>query len=383
MALSRAVSRAARAPRRIYVAAPDGEAGGGMGRVKDYILRCPRDEEGRYVLAPLITRDMRGAAYSLFLLFGAMGAIAAGALRGRVALLHVNMGDRGSVVRKGLLLLVGRLFGVKTMLHLHAVELDRLFAKAGPVGRWLIRRPFVHATTVVVLGERFRDWVVEQVGVDPRKVEILYNGVDTGGQPDPSAASGAGPRTILFLGNMIERKGLSDLIAALAEIPAAAPAWRAVVAGGGEAAPYRTQAEALGIGDRIAFAGWVDQAGVREHLAEATMLVLPSYDEGLPLVILEALAMAVPVICTPVGVIGEVLDDGSTALFVPVGDRAALAARMTTLLSDPELHDRLSEAGHDLFRRRFSLKAFQTALLDIYRRRAGIDHRPERTDARS
>jgi glycosyltransferase involved in cell wall biosynthesis len=366
--------------RHIYIAAPHDEAGGGMGRVKDYILRCAPDRDGRFVLRPLITRDMRGAFFSLALLFGCITTICLQRLRGRIALLHVNMGDRGSLFRKGLLILTARIVGVKTLLHLHAVELDRHFAKAGPVLRWLIRLPFRQATSIAVLGERFRDWLVDEVGIDSARIDILYNGVDVGDPPDRKTRGPDEPLVILFLGNMIERKGLSDLIAALALIPAGTRPWRAMVAGGGDPAPYRRQAEALHIADRIAFSGWVDQAGVRALLAEVDVLVLPSYDEGLPLVILEALAMAVPVLCTPVGVIGEVLTDGETAAFTPVGDRQALSEKLTGLLTDDALRERLSRDGHALFRRCFSLEAFQSALLVIYRRRYGIDYRREGAD---
>ena len=106
------------------------------------------------------------------------------------------------------------------------------------------------------------------------------------------------------------------------------------------------------------FAGWVDQAGAAACLAEADALVLPSYDEGLPLVILEALSLGVPVVTTPVGAIPEVLDDGDTALLVPPGDVDALAGALARLAGDAALAARLSERGRALYEREFTLPVF-------------------------
>lgn len=345
-----------------------------MGRVKDYILRTASDAGGRFSFAPLVTRDMRGRIFSFLLMMKAIGRILGNRLRGRVALVHVHMGDRGSAVRKGIIVLFSRMFGVPTLLHLHAVEMERHYAAASPVMRWLIRLPFRASTSIIVLGERFRAWLVNDLGIPSAKIDILYNGVDVGEALPARQFANGRSQTILFLGNLLERKGMSDFIAALGALPATADSWHAVIAGGGYQEPYIEQATRLGIADRISFTGWVDQAGVRALLAQADMLVLPSYEEGLPLVILEALAAGLPVICTPVGSISETLKDGDTALFCAPGDRAGLAVCMEKMLGDPALRAALSQRGRKLFDRAFSLGAFQAGLLAIYRKRCDVDY---------
>lgn len=361
----------------IFIAAPDGQAGGGMGRVKDYILQSPPDLTGQYRLVPLVTRDGRGVVFSVVLFATAMLRVIWAAIRGRIALLHVNLGDRGSLARKGLLVLGARACGVPTVLHLHAAELEQLHDKTGRLGRGLIGLPFRASTSIVVLGERYRAWLVEAFGIAPARIRILNNGVAA---PPPRRAHGDGPQTLLFLGNMIERKGLSDLIVALGMMPPVEGGWRAVIVGGGDPAPYRALAEASGVGGQVEFPGWMDRADVQALLGGSDIMVLPSYDEGLPLVILEALGAGVPVICTPVGVIPEVLTDERTALFVPPGDRAALAAQMARLLGDRALQDGLAERAKALFDEKFSLTAFQDALFAIYRECCAVDYRPDRRE---
>lgn len=360
--------------RLIFIAAPDGQAGGGMGRVKDYILRSAPDGGGQFRLEPLIMRDMRGVGFSAVLLLRAMLRIFLARIAGRAALVHVNMGDRGSAARKAALLVFARLIGVPTLLHLHAVELERHYEGGGRLLRWLISLPFRAAVTIVVLGERYRLWLVETLDVPAAKIDILWNGVEVGSDTPVRTFVPGGTQTILFLGNMLERKGMSDFVAALGTLRDHRVSWRAVIAGGGYFEPYAAQADALGICDRISFTGWVDRSGAQKLLADADMLVLPSYEEGLPLVILEALGAGLPVICTPVGSIGEVLADSETALFCDPGDRAGLAASIDRLLADRTLQARLSAHGLAQFDRLFSLAAFQKSLFDIYEKRHGIHY---------
>lgn len=362
----------------IFIAAPDGGAGGGMGRVKDYILASPPDCARRFQFEALLMRDHRGAHFSVMLLLAAVGRLLAAALPGRAALLHVQMGDRGSILRKGLLVCFARFCGVPALLHLHAVELEELYARSSGLVRALIRVPFAAATSIIVLGERQRRWLVETVGIAAAKVDVLTNGVPSLDEPPHRTVRVGEPCRILFLGNLIERKGVSDLIVALADVNRSESGWEAVLAGGGDEDFYRRKARELGIGDKLRFPGWVDRAAVFELLDWADMLVLPSYDEGLPLVILEALGFALPVVCTPVGAIPELLHDGETVLLVPPGDHPALTAAIARLVSEPALRLELGRNGRDLYERRFSLASFQDNLFVIYRQRFGIDYRPER-----
>ncbi len=342
------------APARLrLIAAPMGQAGGGMGRITAYLLQ---EQERRADLAPLEVLDSRGdgaAALSVLRVARAAARIATLAVRGQVSVLHVNVAERGSVARKGVLAGVARLCGVPVVLHLHAAQIVAFHDALPWAGRWLVRRMFRTAALCVVLGEPWRRWV-GSLGVPDERIRVLRNGVPrlSGWR---ARAQGA-PFRLLFLGNLFERKGIADLLVALAH--PGIPACTLLVAGGGDVGRYSARAEALGLGGRVRFAGWVDQAGAAACLAEADALVLPSYDEGLPLVILEALSLGVPVVTTPVGAIPEVLADGDTALLVPPGDVAALAAALRRLAGDPALAARLSERGRALYEREFTLPVF-------------------------
>lgn len=360
----------------IYVVAPTGAAGGGMGRVKDYMLASGGDAAGRFVFRPLVTRDDRGAGFSLLLLAKAVLAIWLMALRGKLAFVHVHFGDKGSAARKGLIVLAARLAFVPVVLHLHAAELIGFHAEGSALRKAAIRLPFRVASVVIVLGKLWKDWLANDLRIDPAKIDILYNGVPV--EPMPRRFEPGRPRTLLFLGQLMERKGTHDLLHALALLPEETGDWRAVFAGNGDIPFYRGLAAELGIASRVTFTGWVDQNGVREWLARADMMALPSYNEGIPLVILEALGAGTPVICTPVGAIPEVLEEGRDVLFVPPGDHPALAHAITRLMTETALLQRLSDEGIARFRRSFTLDVFIANLFAIYRRRFGLAIEPAR-----
>ena len=360
-----------------FVVAPSGQAGGGMGRVKDYIVQSGGDRFGRIRFEALDTRGSGSAASSLSLTARAVGRIWGAARRGELAMVHVNFGDRGSAARKGLVVLLSRLVGAKVALHLHAAHLTSDYAKANPVLRWLIRKPFQAATCCIVIGRVWHDWLIRDLGIAPGRVEIVYNGVPVTPLPRLDAADRPdGERRILFLGNLIERKGISDLLHAAASLSASTPPWRLTAAGGGDIEHYRALATSLGIADRVDFVGWVDQARARALLADADMLALPSYDEGLPLVILEAMGMGTPVLCTPVGAIPEVLEDGRTAMFAMPGDRGDLGRVLRRLVEDDALRATLSREGSILYAQRFTQEAFIASLFNVYRRKCGVEIQP-------
>lgn len=350
-----------------FIVAPDGAHGGGMGRVKDYIVEAPAELWEDVRPQPLVTRDGGGRFHSLRLIWRACGQIRAAQRRGELALVHVNMGDKLSLIRKALVVLASRRLGVPTFIHLHAVELDKLKP-------WMLRLlapAFRRANAVILLGESYRPWLTQRLGVTETPAEVLWNGVPI--EPAPARdhlSPKADPLHIVFLGSLIERKGVSDLIAALALLPPAL-SWRATFAGPGDIAHYRALAKDHGVADRIEFPGWREQAEVRALLAGADMMVLPSYDEGLPLVILEALALGTPVIATPVGAIPEVLTDEADILFARPGDREGLSGHIARLLGDPGLRQRLSDGGLATFTREFRMEVFCRRLFAIWNRHGG------------
>ena len=134
--------------------------------------------------------------------------------------------------------------------------------------------------------------------------------------------------------------------------------------GGAYERALRHRADELGVTDRVVFAGYRDDAA--RVVAAADVLALPSWTEGLPLVVLEAMALGRPVVATTVGGTPELVSDGETGLLVPPRDVEALTAALKRVLDDGDLRRRLGEAGKRRVAERFSSEAMTRDVLAIY-----------------
>jgi glycosyltransferase involved in cell wall biosynthesis len=360
--------------RYVYLACPWGPWGGGMYKVVDYLVQSQHEIDGAPRFRVVSSRGRRLITMPIVMLI-AIVRVFYGAASGRMALLHVNLALGISVLRKLILVYAASLAGAPTVVHIHAANLqfyDRMPQKL----RWFVRRAFRRTNCVIVLGENARSFVINTLGVEAERVVKLTNGV-----PKPVIAPVARledePFRLLFLGSQFERKGLSDLLAALARPELLRLNWQLTIAGGGrrkgdEAQQFRERARDLGLESRVRFVGWIEQLRVSDLLARSDALILPSYEEGLPLVILEALGHGVPVICTPVGEIPQFLTDRKTALFVTPGQREELARALAEVIESPKLCTELAEAGRSHFQAHFSHKAFTRNLVSIYQRYCGL-----------
>ncbi|MEO0913564.1 MAG: glycosyltransferase family 4 protein, partial [Pseudomonadota bacterium] len=154
------------------------------------------------------------------------------------------------------------------------------------------------------------------------------------------ARRGEGPLRALFIGRLAAVKGVPVLLEALRDVPEVA---LTLIGDGPERAAL--EAEAGPLGDRVTFLGYRSQAEVAEALAEVDLLVLPSFAEGVPVVLMEAMAAGLPVISSRVAGIPELVEDGVSGLLLPPGDAAALAEALRALAADPARRAAMGAAG--------------------------------------
>jgi glycosyltransferase involved in cell wall biosynthesis len=350
----------------VFLVTPGGmRARGGIGRVVAYLQRGCRGREAelRLTIIDSYGPDRKILMPVWFAL--AFFRLLLAALTGRIDVLHLNVAERGSVWRKGILVWLARIFRIPVVLHCHGAEFVEWCRNLSPSARRLLTATLARTQRVIVLGRYWRDFVSGELGVPGDKIEILHNAA-----PMPTGkrlrAGDDGVR-ILFLGRLGERKGVPELLRALADPRLATLRWIAVLAGDGAVERFRAETRALGLSDRIELTGWIDEAAARRQLATADMLVLPSHNEGLPMAVLEAMAHGLAVVTTPVGAIPDAIRDGETGLLVPARDPLRLADALHRLIVDPALRKGLGERAHARFADEFSIDAYTVRLMVIYR----------------
>jgi glycosyltransferase involved in cell wall biosynthesis len=256
---------------------------------------------------------------------------------------------------------------------------------------WALKNPALEAAYLLSMRQVDRVICVSEAARDTFRIcnmnmdrfAVVRNGIiprqPTRSRVDMRAALGAGDdRLILTIARFTEQKGHAVLLDALPAVLAACPDVCLVWAGTG---PYenslRARAEALGVGDRVRFLGRRDD--VPDLMAAADMFCLPSFFEGHPLVVLEAMAAGLPVIATRSLGMTEAICNGETGLLVPVDHASALAAALIRVLDDAAFANRLGTAARASVQAHFSAQRMARETVEIYR--AALDAQKNRCPA--
>jgi len=245
-------------------------------------------------------------------------------------------------------------------------------------GIWrLIYRPIIsamnRANRVIAVSGAAKGFCVA-LGVPDDKIEVIPNGVDL--SIFNTDVDGSAMRTKLGLKNepliatairLVKRKGPGHLVNAFSKVLKAIPNAKLAIAGGGtEAANLRTQIKKLGVERSVFMLGRLPREQVAELMAAANVFVLPSMFESFGLVLLEAMAVGTPVVCTRTQGALEVLEDGEEGLVVPLADVDALAEAIARVLNDRQLAARLRTNGLKKVRERFSWEETAKRTLALY-----------------
>jgi glycosyltransferase involved in cell wall biosynthesis len=251
------------------------------------------------------------------------------------------VGARLSFFERVLLALLARLAGVRTVFCI----------RDGSFVAWMRSSPVLHGLVAVLL--RIPDYVVVQgtrsadmlaaSGVPKRKLVIVHNWLSSSFEVanEPRLAETGRPVRLVFVGWLVQEKGVWELIDAFAELSKRYAVTLDIIGGGTLAAKVRE-----GIAERhlhqCRVHGWMTPDGVRRMLDVSDVFVLPSYYEGFPNALLEAMARGLPAVCSDVGAVSDALWDGQSGFLVPPRSARAVAEAIERYLRNPRL---ISEHG--------------------------------------
>jgi glycosyltransferase involved in cell wall biosynthesis len=333
---------------------------GGITRYARTLVQSEVLERRGFAVA-LVATHTKGAAVRKGLL-AALAGVRVFIGRPRHPITHGLIASHASGIRKLALLAESRALGARTIAHFQSSSVIEWLATLPHWWRTQILGALNRLDVVVTLGDRLADYFRGHGVRVP--VHVIPNGVPTT-PPRPPRGPNA-QRYVLAAGELGERKGTLDLVAAFAQVR---PRWKDVsliLAGDGQVDEARRRAQELGIAEAVQVLGWVDAARLAALVANAEMFVLPSYREGMSFAVLEALMQGTPVITTPVGEQASVIIDRQNGLLVQPGDIGGIARAIEGLLRDPPLAATLGKAGRLRAHEAYTLTANHEAVADLY-----------------
>ncbi len=261
-------------------------------------------------------------------------------------LIHLNPSlDLRSVFRDAFYMIIGLVFNIKILIFIHGWH---AFNYKGKLYKFLVAKLFNHADVIVVLANHFKKELVK-TGIDTRKIYVSSVMIDTSEffafKDIYSAKHNIGDViTVLFLSRFIKEKGIYELIHAIPRIlEQSSRGVNFIFAGDG---PERESIVALcrklNIMKNVYFPGYVIGSEKMTLFFKSDLFILPSYTEGFPVAVLEAMASGLPIIATPVGAIPEIIEDGVNGIIIPVCSSSAIVEAVLKIANNSSLQCRMT-----------------------------------------
>lgn len=284
----------------------------------------------------------------------------------KVKIIHIHTSYKGSFTRAYVIQRLCKLFHVKNVIHLHGSEFKKWYDLCSEKKHEKIKRFLRDSDKFIVLGNEWKK-IINNIEAKT-KISVINNAIEI---PDNSTKWNKEIINILFLGVLIKRKGIYDLIYSIDILNKKDKISKAkfIIAGSGkERKELENLVKKLHIEKYISFVGWIDETKKKELLKECQLLVLPSYNEGLPMSILEALSYGMPVIATKVGDIEEAVYDGKNGFIIEKNNIKELSKALDKFLNFSENEwNEFSRNSLEISKKKFSKDKYIEKFIKIYK----------------
>ena len=283
-----------------------------------------------------------------------------------VSIVHIHTASDASFYRKSIFVLLSRWRKIPVAMHVHGADFDSFYEKSRPLQKRYIAYVFRNTSSVIVLSDFWRNFFVKSF--DLQNIKVLYNAVDCDAfEKCDTKQEFMGH--FLFLGRLGERKGIYDLVKAIDILVNRnkQKELHFIFAGDGEVDEVKNEVEKLGLSNHIDILGWVDVEAKFEVLKQADTVILPSYNEGLPVALLEAMAAGKIVLSTTVGGIPDLVENDINGYLITPGDVISLAKKIEEISSNKIRMAAISENNIKKIKLHFNSNTINEDLFQLYR----------------
>ncbi len=275
---------------------------------------------------------------------------------------HVHGSDIVSSTRKSIYIQVLRIFGRKIIYHFHGASFMDHYRLASQSTQSRMKALFEKVDIVICLSESWRQYIAD---IAPRaNIKVVPNATHL---PELCVKQNSDDLVHLtFLGLIGERKGLFDLLGVVRRLIDNGLKIKLSIGGNGEIDRLQTSVSDLRINQIVEYLGWISEEQRDDLLRKTNIFVLPSYGEGMPMSILEAMAYSVPVVSTTVGGIPELVSDGETGFLIEPGDLDTLYEKLKYLIQNEDVRKKFGEKARQIVASKHNLKLITQQIEQIY-----------------
>lgn len=274
-------------------------------------------------------------------------------------IVHVNVASDASFLRKSFFIRLSKFFRKKIVIHQHGGDFETFYQEEQTKrGKAYIRNVLNMADVFLVLSPAWQEFF--QKLIDPSKIRLFPNAVP---QADPFEKQ-YGQQKILFLGRLCKEKGIGELFEVLPKLHQEFPKMKMFLGGIWENEELRIRAEEMK--DYVISIGWVTGEKKEKYLQDCDIFVLPTYFEGQPVSVLEAMIYQCGIVASCVGGIPSMIKDGDTGILIRPRNTENLEESLRDLLTDSELCRRLGKHAGEKAKKEFSMDQSVERLIGIY-----------------
>lgn len=274
--------------------------------------------------------------------------------------IHLHMASRRSTFRKSKYVRLAKKMGKKIIIHIHGAEYKIFYSECNTKQKKYVKQTLSMADKIIVLSEEWKDFFKNIV--NENKIEIIYNSIVI----PCDFKKNINQKKILFLGRIGHRKGIYDLIDVVEKLILKYPDIKLYIGGDGETEIIKNIIRARQLDNNVCFLGWISGEKKEQLLKECSYYVLPSYNEGMPMSVLEGMAYKNITISTYVGGIPKVINHNENGILINPGDKEKLFEEFNRLFEDDKLRIKLSCNARKTIEEKFNIIKIIDKLISIY-----------------
>ena len=280
-------------------------------------------------------------------------------------IIHIHLSEPASAFRKLFFFIPAQFLRKKIIVHFHSFSTETTINSKF---RILYKFLFKHSDTIIVLSDKWKQDLLKYIDLPTSKIYIIFNPADSTLVKNPYSLNN---KTILYAGTLNTRKGYEDLLKSFKLLREHNSNYSLSFAGNGEIDRAKQIANNLGILDKITFHGWLTGEDKKHLFSTASIFCLPSYAEGFPMAVIDALSYGIPVITTPVGGLPDLLENNHNILFFTPGNIEELYRSLKNVVDDDSLKLRLSTNGFKIANDTFNITSITHKIDTLYQNLLG------------